>query len=113
MKAKELEREINDQLFLMKGGRFIRDKKISFETNKQAEDFLIKFLLVECVAGTHYKKYKLVLAYLKVRHLVSSKKVISSEKLPLIRLKKHSDKVLQNVEYSLQGNICAYKKNSP
>ena len=112
MNAKKLNSEINDFRFLLRGNRFIDNSSIKFSSAEEAKNFLIKFLVVEGLAGIHYSDRELMSTFRKIRKLIKRNKVISSEDLPIHQMKKHSDKVLQNVIYKLQGNVCSYEKDS-
>lgn len=111
LRAKKLDSQINEFRFLLRGSDFIKKREIKFATSKEAKDFLIKFLIVECISGIHYSKQDLKSCYKKIKKLVKRNKVISSEDLPIHQMKKHADKELQNVHYILQKNICKYKKD--
>jgi len=108
--AKKLNTQLNEYRFLLRGDRFIKKQHLEFSSKKEAKCFLIKFLLVECLAGTNYTNSELKSTYKKIKKLIKRYSV-SSEELPIHPKKQHADKELQNVQYLLQENICKYRKN--
>lgn len=69
---------------------------------------MLRFLVVECIAGFNYSLEDLRQIKEKIEELMNTTDHIESEKLPLLKQKKHSDKVLCNVSYSIDGTICRY-----
>ena len=113
MIAAELNHALNDSLFRFQADEFIRKETIAFKTPQQAKEFLIYFLLVECIAGTIlYTDKDLFSCYTKITELVERETVIFSEALPILHPRKQTDKHLQHVYYQLEGtNVCYIKKD--
>lgn len=107
---KKYSREINDFRFQLRASNFIEKYITQFDSKEEAKDFLIKFLVVECISGINYSYAELTQTYKKVRKLVNrNSNCIFSEELPIHDGKCHADKHLSNVKYHLKGKICTYE----
>jgi len=86
--AKKLNTQLNEYRFLLRGDRFIKKQHLEFSSKKEAKCFLIKFLLVVCLAGTNYTNSELKSTYKKIKKLIKRYSV-SSEELPIHPKKQH------------------------
>ena len=107
MEARELWKELNKIHFLLMSDQFIEKKCLSFQTKKEAQHFLIKFLVLECIAGSDSEE-DMMKAYKEIERWVLIGKTISSEELPIGRHKTHNQKNLIKVMYFIDGEKCEY-----
>lgn len=106
---KMLEERLNNFLFLLEVEEFIRTRCIADNFNENPEQFMQKFLLMECI-GKDYTEEELLDKYKKVKKLLKKESKIDSEKLPILDSTAHSDKLLQNVWYVRVGNTWTYEE---
>ncbi len=108
---KMLEKKLNDFLFFLEAEEFIRTRRIADNFNESPEQFMIKFLLMECI-GKDYTEEDLLESYKKVKELLKKESKIDSEKLPILDSTAHSDKLLQNVWYVRVGDTWTYEEKN-
>ena len=60
LNATKLNSQINEFRFLLRGSNFVEKKITQFSSEEDAKDFLIKFLVVECLAGMNYSYAELL-----------------------------------------------------
>lgn len=115
MEAEELKTAIGKMKFLLLSDKFIEASRhskrvcLSFETEEDAKQFLLKFLVLECISGSTSRE-DLMLAYEKIRKWVMIGRSISSEELPIGRHKTHEQKNLIGVMYYVSNTDCCYMK---
>lgn len=104
MDAKEVWKALEEFEFLtVLSNQFMDEKKLCFRTRAEAEDFMIKFLVNECISGSNSDE-DLMRAYEIIQKWVSEGRSIYSENLPIGRHKTHEQKSLRNVEYFIYMN---------
>lgn len=105
---KQLWKELENFYFLVLSAQFMEEGSLSFRTEEEVQQFLIKFLVLECISGSNSDE-DLMRAYQIIQKWVSEGRSISSEELPVGRHKTQQQKNLKNVIYKIYGKDCWYE----
>ncbi len=101
-----LETQLWDEDFVIDSCAFRNKGEIAFPFSEETKDFLIKFFVLETTSGINYEDEEMLTAYKEIVHLVSSKKVFSSNELPYHRKKA---KPVKEKIYILDGCQCFWR----
>ena len=103
-----IEKNISSRIFLLKAWKFIDRKKMTFRSPKEAQDFLILFLVSICISED-YSRYELRSTYRKIKRYVRKNRL--SGDIPVSQ-KRYMDE-LDNVEYTIIDSTCSYNMKKP
>ncbi len=95
---------LNEDLHI--SGCALREKGFEiFQSHKEAKEFLIHFLILECISGTNFSRKELFAISYRIKRLVAKKNLISSEELPY-----NGKQPTSEVKFILKDCTCLIKQ---
>ena len=104
----QLKTELRDLNFVLSCSEFRETRQIRFDSPQESRDFLVKYLLLECISGVNYSENEFFDTLSKLEKLVRNGVKISYLELPIHPQKKKKN---QEIQYLLEDNICYLIKN--
>ena len=103
-------RNLRDFDLVSKGLQFRKNLQISFKNHKEAENFFIEYLLLECITGKPYSTEDVIETESKLQNFFNENGTqISDLQLPRCNNRKPQE----NIFYILDNNVCYIKKTPP